>query len=271
MYNTKFIMDSGKEIYPGYLDKETRMNLKNQYGNKKQYMWCGCRKDKKLYYRISEDLKIYPEHNNYEHEKQCSRYQASDGMKERQSGYMVDEQSGEVTTFLKFNPKNLNLEEEVEKEEAESTVEESEEEESNENLVVDKDENCVEKKEKKEPKLSLESLIRCMNVDTYTERVLKGKELLTKEEFSRLVYIRMNNIKISGMRKKIGELTLETDGVRFLYAPFAGCSIKKEKGLSKCYIRTIGKEGYEPFIISSEEPFSKLRYEEVLSDLERSN
>ncbi|WP_318064987.1 hypothetical protein [Clostridium boliviensis] len=39
------------------------------------------------------------------------------------------------------------------------------------------------------------------------------------------------------MKKNIGDLSLEADGVRFLYAPFARIAKKTEKGLTKCYIQ----------------------------------
>lgn len=67
MYNTKFILKNGQFLYPGYFSKENRAKLRERYKNEREYMKCGCRPEAELFYRISEDGKIYPEHNNYEH------------------------------------------------------------------------------------------------------------------------------------------------------------------------------------------------------------
>ncbi len=56
MYNTKFIMDNGKDLYPGYIGREQRALIRNQYIGRKGYMWCACRPDAGLYYKISGDL-----------------------------------------------------------------------------------------------------------------------------------------------------------------------------------------------------------------------
>ena len=61
--NTKFILKTGEFIYPAYLDKTHRLELKNKFGNGYGYMRCGCRPDENLFYRISEDGKIYPDIN----------------------------------------------------------------------------------------------------------------------------------------------------------------------------------------------------------------
>lgn len=68
MYNTKFLLENGVEIYPGYLSPERRKKLKERFADTKHFMRCGCRPDANLYYRISENLRIYPEHNNYKHD-----------------------------------------------------------------------------------------------------------------------------------------------------------------------------------------------------------
>lgn len=41
MYNTKFITDNGKDVYPGYLDREQRALIRNQYMEKRNM--CGAR------------------------------------------------------------------------------------------------------------------------------------------------------------------------------------------------------------------------------------
>lgn len=243
MYNTKFILIGNKEIYPGYLDREHREILKKQFKEKKQFMWCGCRSDQKLFYRISEDFKIYPEHNNYEHKKFCCRYKTSSGEQERQTAYVIDEESGQVVTYLTFNPKKFELNEETEKELVNAESSDNDDADVNEEILIEKDEGVVNKVEKKEPQLTLPSLIRSINVDTFTEKILNNRSIDSRELFSKYVFHRMKSIKVSKMKKTIGDLSLEADGVRFIYAPFARVLQKTDKGLTRCYIQNWGPDG----------------------------
>ena len=70
---------------------------------KKEYMWCACRSDAGLYYKISEDLKIYPEHNGYTHDKYCCRYKDITGTGAQKLPYIVGE-NGDVTVCTSFDP-----------------------------------------------------------------------------------------------------------------------------------------------------------------------
>lgn len=242
MYNTKFILINNQEIYPGYLDKEHREAIKEQFNNKSEFMWCGCRSDMKLYYRISEDLKIYPEHKNYEHDRCCCRYKTALGETERHTAYVINDEDGQVTTYLTFNPKDFDLSNDLEKEQNNPSI--LDEESAENEAVLEKDEDVpLNKEERKEPKLSLPALIRSINVDTFTEKILNNRKIDSRENFSKYVYYRMKKVKVSRMKKSIGELTLETDGVRFIYAPYAGIIRKDDKGLTKCYLQNIGSDG----------------------------
>lgn len=243
MYNTKFILSDGKELFPGYFDIEKREALRKQFGDKRGYMWCGCKSDNKLFYRISEDLKIYPEHNNYKHDQYCSRFRTETGETERKTGYVVNEEDGEVTAYLTFNPKNLELNDHSEKEEDNPDLKDEELEAAENEATIEKDEGITKKEEKKEPKLSLSSLIRSINIDTYTEKILNDRNVDSRDAFSKYVYFRMKKVKASRMKKAIGELSLETDGVRFIYVPFAGAIKKEDKDLKKCYICNYGPNG----------------------------
>lgn len=256
MFNTKFILKDGCEVYPGYLDKEQRLALRERYGSSREYMRCGCRPGDGLYYRLSEDLKIYPEHNNYRHDRYCSRYKNDTGETERQTAYVISDEDGEVTAYVTFNPKEFNLKKEIEKEQNNDVPEDDLEENENE-VIVEKREKTVKNEEKNEPKLSLAGLIRSINVDSFTEKVVNNRKIHSKETFSKYVYCRMKKVRISRMQKPIGELSLEKDGLRFVYLPFAGMIKKKEKGLAKYYIQTLGAEGkvYNNFIFG--ETFEK--------------
>ena len=243
MYNTKFILIGNKEIYPGYLDREHREILKNQFKDKNQFMWCGCRSDQKLFYRISEDFKIYPEHNNYEHKKNCCRYKTLSGEPERQTAYVIDEESGQVVTYLSFNPKKFELNEEIEKDQVNPESSDNGDSYESEEILIEKDTGAVNNVQKKEPKLKLPSLIRSLNVDTFTEKILNNRSIESRELFSKYVFHRMKSIKVSKMKKTIGDLSLNADGVRFIYAPFARVFQKNDKGLTRCYIQSWGPDG----------------------------
>lgn len=244
MYNTKFVLNNGSELYPGYLDENKRKELKDLFGDKREQMRCGCKSSEKLYYRISEDLKIYPEHNNYIHDPCCSRYRDPlTGKAERMTAYIVNEDNGEVTTYLAFNPKDFNLNENIEKEEDNPEINDLDDSNEESEVIIAKDESLSQKAEKKEPKLSLSSLVRSINIDTYTEKILKGSNISSRDMFSKAVYYRMKKVKASRMNKAIGDLTLENDGVRFIYYPFSGAYINEDRGLTKCYFNTIGSDG----------------------------
>jgi hypothetical protein len=248
MYNTKFVLTSGREIYPGYLDKEKRQNLKESFEKTHDYLSCGCRTDIKLKYKISADLKIYPEHNNYEHDKNCCRYKNGNG--ERQTAYIINDEDGEVTAYLTFDPRAFSLNEETEKEQDNDVPDEIEEDENIEEIEVQKDDDTENPTEKKEPKLSLGSLVRSINVDAFSEKVLNNKIVDSKENFSRFVYFRMKKVKVSRMKKSLGDLSLEKEGVRFLYLPFVCAEVTEIGEIKKCSIHTKGPDGkiYRNFI-----------------------
>lgn len=249
MYNTKFNMIDSLELYPGYLDQEGRKKILETYKDMRGFMWCGCRSDIKLYYKISKDLRIYPEHNNYQHDRNCSRYCSETGVKERKTGYVVDDENGEVTAYLSFNPKNISFKEDEESVEKEDNCDMKEKDSNSEEQVVEK-ETVTKVDEKSEPKLSLEALIRGINVDTYTEKVFKNQIINERDNFAKQVYHRMKKVRVSRMRKSIGELSLESDGVRFIYIPFSGVVKNDANGLTKCYFSTSGEDGkvYNNFI-----------------------
>lgn len=52
MYNTKFIMSDGSEIYPGYLSEQRKLEIRNTNNNRREYMRCGCKPEANLFYRI---------------------------------------------------------------------------------------------------------------------------------------------------------------------------------------------------------------------------
>lgn len=240
MYNTKFILESGRELYPGYLDKEQRQELKNQYAGKRAYMRCGCKPTDSLYYRISEDLRIYPEHNNYQHDMYCCRYRDISGNLTRQAAYIINEEDGNVTAYTSFNPKVFSMTEDTDKE-FDNTIPEDD---TQEEILVEKSDEIVSSDtQKKEPNLSLEGLIRSINVDSFTEKIVNSKNIDSKEKFSVFVYYRMKKVNLYRAKKSIGDLTLEKDGVRFVYSPFVAAAKKTDNGITRCYVQTKDTKG----------------------------
>lgn len=242
MYNTKFILENGKELYPGYLDKEQRKRIKDKFNDKREYMHCGCKSatTEKLFYRISEDLKIYPEHKNYVHDIYCCRYKDEMGDVRRQTAYVINDDDGEVTVYTSFNPKIFDTNEESEKEQ-DNVVSDSEE--ILDEITIEKDGELIKTNEKKEPKLSLSGLIRSINVDSFTEKILNNRTIESKEKFSTYVYHRMKKVRMSRTKKSMGDLSLEKDGVRFVYLPFEAAIEKTDNGYSRCYLQTKGPDG----------------------------
>lgn len=244
MYNSKFILSDGKDVYPGYLSKEKRISLKNLYKDKKEYMRCACRPDAGLYYKISEDLKIYPEHKGYVHDRYCFRYTNPDGTNgERTTAYCIDENGG-VTVFTSFNPKEFTRS--TDSEENDKNLETMPDEDDNIiALELNTEENTESQTEsvKKEPKLGLEGLCRSINVDCFTDKALNHIAIEDRQKFSTFVYHRMKKVKLSRAKKAIGELSLENDGVRFIYTPYAGVSQDNGENYCRCYLLSKGPEG----------------------------
>ena len=240
MYNTKFILQDGSIIYPAYLDRQDREKLRTEQGDKREYMRCGCRPEGNLYYRLSEDLKFYPEHNNYEHDRYCCR--SKNTPEQRTAAYLYNDSSEEITAFCSFNPRLFN---DKEAQESENTEPEPTEEEPQEGEVV-MEKGIPEKgdvKEKKEPKLGMPELIRSLNVDSFSDAVMHGTVIRDRNQFSKSVYRRMSRVRISRMKKTIGELTLDADGVRFIYLNYSDTYEQSENGFTKCYIDTVDAAG----------------------------
>lgn len=235
------IVENGKEIYPAYMDNDYRRNLREHYNDTREYMYCGCRDDKKLYYRISEDLKIYPEKNGYEHSVFCQRYKSEEEKKIRTSAYVISEKDGEVTAYLAFNPKTMTTDEITDSTEG-VPEEDPGDEESEEELIVE-GEALERPKTQLEPKLQFKELVRSINVDTYTDLALNNKKIENREKFNKAVYFRMKKIKTGHSKKAIGELTIESDGVRFIYTQLHKITVIEDKGLQRCYVETIGADG----------------------------
>lgn len=240
MYNTKLIMEGGAVIYPAYLDKEDKEKLYKEQGDRRGYLRCGCRPESNLFYRLSEDMRFYPEHNNYDHDRYCCRYKDKGNL--RTTAYMYNDSSDEITAYCSFNPKAFNDKSSDESEESQPEMTEDELQEG-EVVIEGAAPEKGDVKEPKEPELGMAELIRSLNVDAFTDAVMHNLAIRNRDTFSKSVYKRMKQVRIARMQKPIGELSLEADGVRFVYLNYADTYEQTENGYTKCYIDTLGSDG----------------------------
>lgn len=225
------ITEEGSVIYPSYLDKEDRQELRDRMGENTEYMYCSCSLKDKLYYRISVDLKIIPCHQNYVHQEGCCRGSG----KLRYSSFLKSDEGSIATAFLKFNPAKFTVS--FTSEDSENTNEDDEDDED-ELMETDEDNNLpkiTDRRETlpgeyKEPYSSLSTFVKQINYDTYMERLIKGKKTLASNDyFISALYSHLKNIKISPMKKSVKDLDIKKDGYKFFYAPLTDYECKDEE------------------------------------------
>lgn len=266
MLNMKMYLSDGREIYPVYMSAEERKNLKEYIGDKREYMWCGCRVDIKLYYRLSEDLRFYPERQGYEHTKTCTRFDIIAYRK--RTGYILNEEKGTVTAYLKFNPLTFPIPKQKDKDDLDEPVTESIKKSQLQNekkKEEDKEAKASKNKQEKNPFLSLPDFIRNLNIDTYNERILTGGKILSHEYFSSTLFSRMKYVNIFGVKKTLRSLTLLEDNVKFFYSTYKGSLIKEGGERTSHFIKLANREGkefncyiYERTLRKAEEEFIKI-------------
>jgi hypothetical protein len=222
MLNQELALYDGTRIFPAYLTMEERKKLYERFGDKHEYMYCLCRTDTKLFYRVSADFRIYPEHQGYAHSPGC----VFNPIDRRNSAFAQDPESGETRVFLNFKPNDFSVPTDADVERASAEPGERE-----------KDENKY---------FPLEKFVRQLNSDTWNERMAAGKGLLSTEYFSKALFGRLKNIVIDGLKggKPLRDYKLNTDGFQFFYMPFCGYEIKeREGGSSSCSLIVEGEDG----------------------------
>lgn len=246
MYNIKFTLSDGSEVFPNYMSLEQRQKLKEDIGDKREVMWCSCRNDIRLFYRLSENFRFYPEHNGYEHDPNCTRYHTQ-GSKRKTPIIHSDDET--TIVFLKFNPKNFTIPtmketdlDEQEENDFDISIDSLETDVHTEEEVIHLDKLEVDSINDKEPDFNLSNFVRCINLDTYMERIINNKNILPHGYFSNALFGRLKNIKIGGMKKNIRSLSLEEDGLRFFYSKFAGCDIKTNNSRKSYYVKVNGTD-----------------------------
>lgn len=245
MHKTMFLAD-GRQIYPSYMTNEDKEQLKTLIGNRKDFMWCGCKAtapdDEKLYYRISADNRFIPCYQGYQHELDCSRYATK-----RNSAYIAND-NADIVAYLKFNPLTFSIPS-TKKEKAEeetNTEEKATEEEIAESLgYTESEENTDNNKSKekveREPYFSLEELIRSINIDAYMERLIGSGKILSRDYFLTVINSRTKKVRIAGMEKPLRALTLNEDRCSFFYCPLADIN-QNEKGFWNVALDFNGKQ-----------------------------
>lgn len=207
---TRLLLSDGGAVYPDFLSKEDRNSLRSRIEQESLTMRCSCCPEAELFYGISVDYRIIPLHKHYEHKTWCSRYQGDTRMVA--STYDED---GNNTIYLKFNPNNFTIPKE--KEEKKEEVAESPDNEK-EDGTVDVPSEREGKKKEKLPVFSLRQMVRSINRDTYSERLILGKKaLLSEEYFWNAVLGHLKKVYISGMERSLRDLSLEENQMCFFY------------------------------------------------------
>lgn len=222
MLNRELALYDGTRIFPAYMTSEDKKELYGRFREKREYMYCLCRTDTKLYYRISSDYRIYPEHQGYAHLPGC----VFNPIDRRNSAFSQDPENGETRVFLNFKPNDFSVPTESEVKRADSDPE-----------VGPKDDNKY---------FPLEKFVRQLNSDTWNERMAAGKGLLSAEYFSAALFGRLKNIVIDGIKggRPLRDYKLDTDGFQFFYQPFCGYEIKERAdGSSSCSLIVEGNDG----------------------------
>ena len=209
-----FLTENGV-IYPSYMDSNSRAKLLHDIGERKDYMFCSCKPDDKLYYRLSSDLRFIPCHQHYIHDPRCVR---SDSAK-RKSAFVHEDEGNTAVVYLKFNPATFT----VPSEKKQPT---SDEEASVETVSKDmeaekpKEQKEREKEDKadKEPFSQLANFIRSLNVDCYMDRLITTGKVFSEDFFLSALYKRLHNVRIAPMKKSIKDLDYKEDGYKFFYA-----------------------------------------------------
>lgn len=220
---TRMRFSDGTYIYPSYCSKDERASLKRRIEAAGIKMYCGCRADVRLEYRISADLRFVPAHLGYEHLPGCDRYD----IYKRTSAY-ISTDYGDVRAYLSFDyrsfsfgkdEKNAEDEDAAGKEPVDKNVSEQAEPE-NEKVTTERKER---KTTDKPPALNLDAFVKEINHDAYLSRIKDGKYVyLSREYYRNAVIGRLKYIRINGTGKTLAELNINADKVSFLYAAISG-------------------------------------------------
>lgn len=227
---TRMIMNDGTFVWPQYCDDNERTAIKNRLENQHIRMFCGCRKDMTLEYKISADLRFIPLHLGYSHATWCDRCDVSS----RNLAYSADE-CGNVRARLSFDYRSYSHSQSLDSEQTEKNNE------PERNAITDDQENIPSEtadqikhaKGDKLAALNLNDFICTLNRDTYMSRIKENRYVyLSRSYYYNAVLGRMRRIRFNRAFKTISEMDINTDGVSFFYFPLRKVS---DKGLIVSY------------------------------------
>jgi hypothetical protein len=219
---TRMKLSDGTFIYPSYYTRDERYALKRRIDSGSVRMYCGCRSDVRLEYRISADMRFIPAHLGYEHLPGCDRYD----IYKRTSAYISTEY-GDVKAYLSFDYRSFSFGRDSEEEDTDKKLAESPKPADEHEQENGKEQPAAEKKEKrkkdKPPALNLDCFVREVNHDAYLSRIKDGKyAYLSREYYRNAVVGRLKHIRLNGVGKTLAELNINTDKVSFIYAAISG-------------------------------------------------
>lgn len=206
------------------MSNEAKEKLKQLIAEKNNAMFCGCKANvpdsQKLYYRLSADNRFIPLHQGYTHAPDCDR-----STERRSSAFISLDSADSITTYLRFNPlKFTPPAKQTKLAESDST--------NKSTTVTDK--------KPKEPYLSLPTLIRCLNIDAYMERLIAKGVVLSRDYFLNVIKARTKKIQIAGLNKSLRELNYDEDWCTFFYCAFVSLK-ENENGYWNLTLENNGK------------------------------
>lgn len=257
MLNRELKTIDGEIIYPEFIGQSGREALYQKYGDRTGYMYCCCRPDAGLFYRVSKDFRIYPEHQGYIHDKYCVFAMKSD--EAGKLGYDIDAESGAINVNFKFKVNSFTP-------------------------PQDKAGGGKDAKDPVDPanglrdfKLSLPDFMHDLFGDVFNERASQGKSTLSGEYFLSSVYARFKRVCIGGLSKPLRECTLDDDKFQFFMFKFHGFTIKKTEDRESYCLNVVSKDGkeykwfmYKKLYERVERDFHKA-YGMSLSDVDKEN
>lgn len=223
---TRMIMNDGTFVWPQYCNDNERTAIKNKLENQHIRMFCGCRKDITLEYKISADLRFIPLHLGYSHAAWCDRCDASS----RNVAYAADE-CGDVRAHLSFDYRSYSHSQGLDSEQNEKSNEPgpNAKTDGQESIPSEAANRVKHAKGDKLAALNLNNFICTLNRDTYMSRIKENRYVyLSRSYYYNAVLGRIRRIRLNRASKTISEMNIDTDGVSFFYAPLRKVS---DKGL----------------------------------------
>lgn len=222
MLNRELRTVDGITVYPEFITQTEKKALYEKYGEQTGYMCCCCRPEAKLYYRISKDYRIYPEHQGYIHDTFCIF--ANRGNTDKKLGYDIDAESGAINVNFKFKANTFTP--------PQDTIRTAP------GIKMPTDRADFESSD-----LSLSAFIHDLFADVFNERSSQGKSALSSDYFMSSVYARLKRVYVNGVSKNLKDCTLDEDNFQFFLMKYNGFTLTKENDREVCFLNAVFGEG----------------------------